>query len=529
MRRSLVHSDVPISVQGSRSASPAKRQEGSEDPARPTSSPQSKILYVSSEMADFVKVGGLGDVSSALPRALRGYHDVRVLIPGYREVLVRHGEISVVARLPAASGLPACDLGQIQMPDGLVVYIVLCPELYDREGSPYGDPSGVDWIDNDVRFARLGLAAAEIAAGLADLDWQPDLLHLNDWPSALAPAFLAWRGLSTPTILTIHNLAYQGLFGAERLPTLGIPESSFQIDGVEFHGKLSFLKAGIYYASHVTTVSSTYAQEITTPELGCGLHGLLRVRSSQGRLTGILNGIDETWGPPSSDHLGDELVGGDWAGKPSNAEHVRKAFGLAVSRGPLFAVVSRLVHQKGIDLTIQAAETLLREGGQLVVTGRGETSLESALQRLAARHPGKVGVRIGFDEDEARRMFAGSDFLLMPSRFEPCGLSQMYAQSFGTLPVASRTGGLVDTVEDGVTGFLFEETSLPELLGALYRAVDIFASPRKLLAMRRAAMQRRFGWGLSARQYSSVYGSAVTSSGTDRGGMGAALPTQLPA
>lgn len=486
---------------------------GGEEQTEPTSSLRSKILYVTSEMADFVKVGGLGDVSSALPRALRVHHDVRVLIPGYREVLARHDEISVVARLPAASGLPACDLGQIEMRDGQMVYVVLCPELYDREGSPYGDPSGADWLDNDVRFARLSLAAAEIAAGPADIHWKPDLLHLNDWPSALAPAFLAWRGLSTPTLLTIHNLAYQGLFGAERLPTLGIPESSFQIDGVEFHGKLSFLKAGIVYASHVTTVSSTYAREITTPELGCGLHGLLRVRSSQGRLTGILNGIDETWGPQSTHDPAAGVVSSDWADKAASAEHVRKAFGLAVSRGPLFSVVSRLVHQKGIDLTIQAAETLLREGGQLVVTGRGEPHLESALQKLAARHPGKVGVRIGFDEADARQMFAGSDFLLMPSRFEPCGLSQMYAQSFGTLPVASRTGGLVDTVEDGVTGFLFEETSLSELLGALYRAVDIYASPRKLKAMRRAAMQRRFGWDLSAREYSGIYGAAVASSG----------------
>jgi starch synthase len=492
-------------------ARPGEEARRVEEQAGEASSLRSRILYVTSEMADFVKVGGLGDVSSALPRALRVYHDVRVLIPGYREVLARHDQISVVTRLPAASGLPACDLGQIEMPDGQVVYVVLCPELYDREGSPYGDSSGMDWLDNDVRFARLGLAAAEIAAGLADIDWKPDLLHLNDWPSALAPAFLAWRGLSTPTILTIHNLAYQGLFGAERLPTLGIPESSFQIDGVEFYGKLSFLKAGIFYASHVTTVSPTYAQEITTPELGCGLHGLLRVRSSQGRLTGILNGIDETWGPQSTQHLAGGVVSSDWADKAASGDHVRKAFGLAVSRGPLFAVVSRLVHQKGIDLTIQAAETLLREGGQLAVTGRGETHLESALQKLAARHPGKVGV--GFDEAEARQMFAGSDFLLMPSRFEPCGLSQMYAQSFGTLPVASKTGGLVDTVEDGVTGFLFEETSLSELLGALYRAVDIYASARKLKAMRRAAMQRRFGWDLSARDYSGVYRGAVASGG----------------
>lgn len=487
-------------------AKPTFRASGS---SNSETSSQSKVLYVTSEMADFVKVGGLGDVSSALPRALRDHHDVRVLIPGYREVLTHQADISVVARLPAASGLPACDLGRIEMADGLVVYVVLCPELYDREGSPYGDASGLDWADNDVRFARLGLAAAELANGLADLDWRPDLLHLNDWPSALAPAFLAWRSASTPTILTIHNLAYQGLFGAERLPVLGIPVGSFHINGVEFHGKLSFLKAGIFYASHVTTVSATYAREITTLELGCGLHGLLKTRSDQGRLTGILNGIDEAWSPHAHSHLGDQSDSDFGAGRRLSAESVRKAFGLAVSRGPLFAVVSRLVHQKGIDLTIQAAETLLREGGQLVVTGRGETQLESALQNLAARHPGNVGVRIGFEESQARRIFAGSDFLLMPSRFEPCGLSQMYAQSVGTLPVASRTGGLTDTVEDGVTGFLFEETSLAGLLGAIYRAVDIYASPRKLKAMRRAAMRRHFGWGRSAGQYGALYGSLL--------------------
>jgi starch synthase len=473
------------------------------------SSSQSKILYVTSEMADFVKVGGLGDVSSALPRALRDHHDVRVMIPGYREILARHADISVVARLPAVSGLPACDLGRIETAYGLVAYIVLCPDLYDREGSPYGDTSRLDWADNDIRFARLSLAAAELANGLPDLDWRPDLLHLNDWPSALAAAYLAWRGVSTPTILTVHNLAYQGLFGAERLPVLGIPADSFGVNGVEFFGKLSFLKAGIFYASHVTTVSATYARKITTPELGCGLHGLLRTRADQGQLTGILNGIDETWTRHTDSHPVGRPDGDDGNGRRLSTAYVRKAFGLAVSRGPLFAVVSRLVHQKGIDLTIQGAEALLREGGQLVVTGRGEAHLESALQKLAVRHPGNVGVRIGFDESEARQIFAGSDFLLMPSRFEPCGLSQMYAQSVGTLPVASRTGGLADTVEDGVTGFLFEETSLPGLLGAMYRAVDTYASPRKLKAMRCAAMRRHFGWARPVGQYNALYGDLL--------------------
>ncbi len=467
--------------------------------------PRRRILYVTSEMSDFVKAGGLGDVSAALPRSLRRIYDVRVLIPGYRQVTVDHPGIEVVARLAAAHGVPACDLGRIVSADGLTIYVLLCPDLYDREGTPYGDAAGIDWTDNDLRFARLGLAAAQIAAGVGDLGWRPDLLHLNDWPSALAPAYLNWAGTACPSVLTIHNLAYQGLFGRERLPSLGVPDSAFQIEGVEFHGKMSFLKAGIVYASHVTTVSETYAQEITSPEFGCGLDGLLRRCAEEGRLTGILNGIDETWDPRTDTYLENRFGSEDLKGKQSNAEDVRRDFGLAVSRGPLFAVVSRLVHQKGVDLTIESTETIVRQGGQVVVTGRGEGRFENALERLAARYPGQVGVRIGFEEGMARRMFAGSDFLLMPSRFEPCGLSQMYAQRFGSLPIARETGGLADTIEDGVTGFLFKDPSLHAMLGAVYRAVDAYKSRRRLNTMRRAAMGRSFAWTRSAAGYAGVY------------------------
>lgn len=464
-----------------------------------------RILYVTSEMSDFIKAGGLGDVSAALPRSLRVLYDVRVLIPGYRQIVQDHSHMEVVARLPAAHGLPGGELGRIEAADGLVSYVILCPELYEREGSPYADCGGRDWADNDIRFARLGLAAAQIAAGLPELSWQADLLHLNDWPSALAPAYLAWAATPRPSVLTIHNLAYQGLFDRDRLPSLGVPDSAFQIDGVEFHGKLSFLKAGIQYASHVTTVSETYAHEITTPEFGCGLDGLMRRCAAEGRLTGILNGIDESWDPRTDEHLGSPFGSGDLKGKQSNADEVRGEFGLAVSRGPLFAVVSRLVHQKGVDLTIESTESILRQGGQVVVTGRGEQRFENDLRELERRHPGRVGVRIGFDEGTARRMFAGSDFLLMPSRFEPCGLSQMYAQRFGSLPIARETGGLADTIEDGVTGFLFKEASLAAMLGAVYRAVDAYGSRRKLNAMRKAAMGRSFAWTGSAAGYSDIY------------------------
>ncbi|MBD2746337.1 glycogen synthase GlgA [Microvirga sp. BT688] len=463
------------------------------------------ILFVTSEIADYIKAGGLGEVSAALPRALRHHYDVRILIPGYRQVLSQIGDVEEIARLPASFGIPACGLGRGTTQDGLTVYVLLCPELYDRDGSPYVDNFGNDWSDNDIRFARLGLAAADIACGNGDSLWRADLLHLNDWPSGLAAAYLAWRGQRIPTILTIHNLAYQGNFDRNRLSHLGIPDAAFQMNGVEFYGKLSFLKAGIYYSSHITTVSSTYAQEITRPEFGCGLDGLLRTRAEEGRLDGIINGIDASWDPSTDPYLVSRFTAENFRGKRANANIVRKNFGLDVSSGPLFAVVSRLVHQKGVDLAISAAETIVSQGGQIAVIGQGEARFEAELKALSSRHPGSVGVRIGYDEGDARRMYAGSDFLLMPSRFEPCGLSQMYAQRFGSLPIAHRTGGLADTIEDGVTGFLFGEPSLNRFKDAIRRGLETFRSRSRLTAMRRAAMNRPHGWDRSASRYQDVY------------------------
>ncbi|CAN5157582.1 glycogen synthase GlgA [soil metagenome] len=468
-----------------------------------------KLLFVTPEISDFVKSGGLGDVSAALPRALRQTHDIRVLIPGYRQVTSGR-DIVEIARLPAVAGLPSCGLGRLELPDGLIVYVVLSPELYDRDGSPYGSAAG-DWSDNDIRFARLGLAAADMAGGIGGVGWQPDLLHVNDWPTALAPAYLAWRGQAVPTLLTIHNLAYQGLFDSERLPALGIPESAFQMHGVEFYGQLSFLKAGIFYARHATTVSSTYAREITTAEFGCGLEGLLQTRAHQDRLTGILNGIDESWDSRRDPHLAGHFDSRDLQGRQINAAEVRDGFQLGVSRGPLFAIISRLVQQKGIDLAIEAADKLVQQGGQIAVLGQGESQFETALRHLARRNPGRVGVRIGFDEAQARCLYAGSDFLLMPSRFEPCGLSQMYAQRYGSLPVAHKTGGLADTIEDGVTGFLFSDLSLDGFMSSIARAFQSFGSKGRLSAMRRAAMRRTAGWQQSAHRYGQAYDSMLAS------------------
>lgn len=465
-----------------------------------------KLLFVTSEMGDFIKAGGLGEVSSALPRQMRALCDVRVLIPGFRQVRAARPAMDIVRAMPRTAGLPPWSLGRFTTPDGLTIYAVLCDELYDREGSPYGPFSGGDFLDNDVRFARLSLAAAELAAGEADPNWKPDILHVNDWPSALAPGYLSWKGLSVPSILTIHNLAYQGIYQPSRLTALGIPDRAFSIDGAEFHGNISFLKAGIYYGSHVTTVSETYAHEITTAEHGCGLEGLLKLRMDQGRLTGIVNGIDDSWNAVIADEPGARRIR-QW--KRQHATDIRRSFELPNTNGPLFSVISRLVHQKGIDLSIEAAETIVTHGGQLVVTGRGEPLFEDAIERLARRHPHAVAARIGFDDAEARRLFAASDFLLMPSRFEPCGLSQMYAQRSGALPIAYRTGGLVDTIEDGRSGFLFSTLTSAGLTSAVARAIEAFRAKRAFRVMRQHAMAKRFDWSRPSHRYADVYARAL--------------------
>lgn len=465
-----------------------------------------RLLFVTSEMGDFIKAGGLGEVSSFLPRHLRKFCDVRVLLPGYRSVRDAAPSMQIVSSMPGTAGLPPWSLGRFSMPDGLTIYAVLCDELYDREGSPYGPFSGGDFIDNDVRFARLSLSAAEIAAGEADPGWKPRIVHVNDWPTALTPGYMLWKGLDTRSILTIHNMAYQGLYERERMSHLGIPEAAFSVDGAEFHGGLSFLKAGIFHASHITTVSETYAREITMQEHGCGLDGLLRTRMNEGRLTGIINGIDESWSGPLGWNVDADLLG-RWK-RESRAE-IRRTFTLPPSNGPMFSIISRLVHQKGIDLSIEAAETIIAGGGQLVVTGRGEPRIEEAVKRLARLHPDAVGARIGFDDAEARRLFAASDFLLMPSRFEPCGLSQMYAQRSGALPIAYRTGGLIDTIEDGRSGFLFSSLTGAGLSQAVLRAFAAFRSRKSLLAMRRFAMSKHYDWTRPSSHYADVYAQAL--------------------
>ncbi len=464
-----------------------------------------RALFVTPEIDDFISSGGLGAVAAALPRAMRAFADVRVFIPGYRSVLQALPTLEIVGQCEAIAELPACSIARTKTGDDMVVYVLLCPALFDRTGGPYGNAEGEDWADNDMRFARFASAAAALAAGKVDKNWSAELVHCNDWQTGLVSAYLAWQDIKIPSLLTIHNLAYQGLFDRSSLQRIGAPEGAFHIGGVEFYGKVSFLKAGLVYASYLTTVSETYAREITTSEHGCGLEGLLAARSNKAQLTGILNGIDGSWDPTVCPELPNPFGPGDWDAKGANAEHVRKEFGLALSRGPLFGLVARLVHQKGVDLVLAAADAIVQSGGQIVVTGRGEPMLEDALRQAQRRRPDAIAAAIRFEGGEAKRIFAGSDFTLMPSRFEPCGLSQMYAQRFGSLPIGHQTGGLNDTIVDGETGFLFSRPSTESLLGAICRAFATFKQTNRLNRMRAQAMARPFGWESAASRYSALY------------------------
>jgi starch synthase len=465
-----------------------------------------KVLFVTSEFAGLCKVGGLGDVSASLPSALSQIGvDVRVLLPAYARVFAAISDITWLGRLPGRGDIPGCHIGMARLASGVTLYLVRAPSLYDRPGTPYGTQEGRDWSDDHLRWGRLSLAAAQIARGQGKLGWRPDLVHANDWPCGLAPAYLRWDGTDVPSVMTVHNIAHQGPFPATVCHGLGIPDAAFNMNGVEFHGGISFLKAGCFYADEITTVSPTYAREITTEPLGGGLHGLMQTRAMAGRLSGIVNGIDETWNAAEDPCLPQHFHGGDWTGKHRNADAVRTSLCLRPSNGPLFGIVARLVHQKGLDLVAEAADGIVARGGQIAILGLGDPELEHTLSRTARAHRDDIAVLVGFNEPMARRIIAGSDFLLMPSRFEPCGLTQMHAQRYGALPIAHAVGGLVDTIEDGVTGLLFSDLTVDALATACQRACRIFADRPRLHAMRDTAMARRFSWSDSAAEYAAVY------------------------
>ncbi len=478
-----------------------------------------RVLYVTPELSPWVKIGGLGDVARDLPAALaREGADVRILVPAY-PALRAALEATPVAQLAAPGGeFAAARLLEARYP--VPMYLLECDEYYARPGSAYQSPEGIDWPDNDLRFGLLSRTAALLGSAGSALPWTPDVVHCNDWQCGLAPAYLAFAsGARAATVMTIHNLGFQGLFPRSRLAALALPEAAFQVEGLEYYGKISFLKAGLHYAARLTTVSPAYASEIQTPELGFGLDGLLRHRAPE--LTGILNGIDTTvWDPACDAHLAAPYDAAHLERKRLNKAALQRAFGLPQSaETPLLGMVSRLVEQKGVDLVPGVAAMLVRARAQLAVLGRGEARLENALRVLAAGYPRAIAVRIGFDEALAHLVEAGADIFVMPSRFEPCGLNQLYSMRYGTPPVVRRTGGLADSVVDAsednlragtATGFAFEAPTRPALRAALKRALDAYRDPATWRALQLNGMARDSSWTPAARATLEVYRRALS-------------------
>ncbi|MCY0096595.1 glycogen synthase GlgA [Hoeflea ulvae] len=471
-----------------------------------------KVLSVASEVYPLIKTGGLADVAGALPAAL-GAHgvDMRVLLPGYKQVLAKLKKPSAVLEFADLFGSSATVLAS--KIDGVQFLVLDSPDLYDRDGGPYTGATGADHPDNWRRFAALSRAAAIIAEdGLGG--WIPDIVHAHDWQAGLVPVYMKQgKAAATPTVMTIHNIAFQGQFGPDIFPQLELPQSVFSVDGLEYYGDVSFLKGGLQMATAITTVSPTYAQEIRTPAFGMGLDGLINARADA--LHGIVNGIDsQVWDPAIDPLVPFHYSHSKLKKRQSNREALAERFGLAGTDGPVFTVVSRLTWQKGIDVLTELVDDIVAMGAKLVVLGSGDQALEAALEAATARHPGHVGVVIGYDEPLSHLMQAGGDVILVPSRFEPCGLTQLYGLRYGNVPVVARTGGLADTIIDAneaasaarvATGFQFSPVTPDALREALRRAVRAFADPKVWARLQNQGMKADVSWDRSALRYADLY------------------------
>ncbi len=478
-----------------------------------------KVLFATSEMAPWVKTGGLGDVAGALPLALHQMGlDVRVLLPFYPALRAAFPHAQALVSVPAVGQLPAGLLRVAHSAEGVPIYLVECNVLFDRPGNPYLGADGQNQADNPTRFGMLSHAAALLATDWSPLAWRPEILHCHDWQTALAPAYLRYRfglvGGHARTVITVHNLAFQGLFGRELLAPLGLPEASWHMHGVEYHGYLSFLKAGLQHADAITTVSPTYAREIQTPAEGMGLDGLLRYRAAD--LTGIVNGIDMAqWNPASDIHLPAHFDDQHLDGKTAATQALRHELGLADDNAsPLLGVISRLTAQKGLDLLPPIAQQLAALPVQLAILGSGDKVLEAAFTALAQQYPGRVAVRIGFDEGLAHRIEAGADLFVMPSRFEPCGLNQLYSLRYGTPPIVRATGGLADTVIDASdadhgNGFVFAEATAAALLATITRAAALWRDKLRFCALQQRGMRADYSWRQPAQATAAVYQGLV--------------------
>ena len=507
---------------------------------RPTAPAQRlKVLYVCTEVFPWLKTGGLADVCAALPPALRAAGlDVRMLVPAFPALAqVARACGPSINLSPGVGGEPgpradsaghappwlqparwqtgvSQDSDPASMPE---LYLLHAPGLLDQPGNPYTDASGQPWPDSARRFGWLGWAAARLGTGL-DANWQPDVVHGHDWHAGLCPAYLyalAQPGQRVPaTVFTIHNLAYQGLFGPDVLGPLGLPDKLFTLDGLEFHGNVSFMKAGLQFSDWLTTVSPTYACEITRPEQGHGLDGLLRHR--QARLTGILNGVDEAIWHPEADPLAPPgYSAANLSGKAEAKARLQDEMKLSPDvNALLFVVVSRLTDQKGLHLLPQVVDELVLRGGQLAILGEGDARIEQALREAVQRHPGHVVLHKGYNEGLAHRLVAGGDVIMVPSRFEPCGLTQLYGLRYGTLPLVRHVGGLADTVADcslenladgSASGFVFHRLDADDLSRAMRRAFALRTRPADWQTVQRHAMGLRFDWARAAQAYADLY------------------------
>lgn len=478
-----------------------------------------------------MKTGGLADVADNLPRALRQLgHSVRIILPAYRGVVPltsaerRVGTCTVYGHAVKVleSSLEDCDI---------VLYLVDCPALFDRGGGPYGDYTDKAWPDNAQRFGLFCRVAVDMALNKFKLTWQPDIVHCNDWQTGLIPALLAVHSPRPAVLFTVHNLAFQGLFPQAEFANLelpstinGVPVQDFR--ALEFHGQLSFMKGGMVFADAVNTVSPGYALEVMTPEYGCGLDGLLRHLGS--RFSGILNGIETSvWDPSTDRAIAVNYHQKSLAGKQLNKRALMSDFALPADQDALLlGVVSRLTEQKGIDLILESLPLLLDLPVNLVILGSGDSAFEKTLQDCARRHPARIGIHLGYDEGLAHRVIAGVDALLIPSRYEPCGLTQLYSQRYGTVPIAHAVGGLRDTIvdtgdghlnADKNTGILFHEFTVAAFIGALTRAVDLHRERGRWRQLQLAGMDKNVSWAASATSYVGLYRSitgAETKSGS---------------
>ncbi|PLP59654.1 glycogen synthase GlgA [Mesorhizobium loti] len=475
-----------------------------------------QVLSVTPEIFPLVKTGGLADVTGALPVALAGKGvAMRSLIPGYPVVMDALKKKKTGTTYQALHGGKATV--QVAQVDGLDLLVLDAPHLFDRIGGPYGDSNGRDWQDNWRRFAALSRVGGDIAGG-SIAGYKPDIVHAHDWQSAMTLAYMRYgKAVGTPSLITVHNLAFQGQFGAGIFGELGLPAQAMSLDGVEYYGGVGYLKAGLQAAWAITTVSPTYAQEIRVPEFGMGLDGLINLRAAD--LHGIVNGIDvDIWNPAADKHLVSTYSTETLGKRVTNRAAVEERFNLAKDDSPIICVVSRLTWQKGIDILAAMADSVVAAGARLAVLGSGDPGLEGALLAAAARHRGRVGTVIGYDEALSHIMQGGCDAIIIPSRFEPCGLTQLYGLRYGCVPIVARTGGLADTIIDAneaavaagvATGFQFAANSGDALLHAVHRLMQAHGRADVWTSIQRQGMKADVSWDRSAEKYVELYRSLL--------------------